>query len=280
MLANIGSEDAAKVLLTMLADTDAGVRQSARNALVHVKAQALDGAVIAVLLAGDRHLLTGVDEALPLLRETLEPGMLARLTGERASSMECAAAAYALGRMKSKVATPILAEYAKTDKALVAVTCAHALYSIGDEGSLRELAGLIDSSYVEVRRAAVYGLVRIGGPEVLEKLTAVASGKTETNLGLRQEAVMLLGYVGDWSTVDLLINLIKQQAGLGRAAAHALERLTGLSVGDRPYLWTDWYNEIVAQQKAAEEPPPPLVPAQARQGAVPGLPPEGFPFIP
>ncbi len=281
MLASMGTEDAAKVLLTVLADGDAGVRESAKDALSRFDARELDGAVVNVLLGGNPRFVAGVDDALPVLRETLEPGMLARLTGEHTPKLERAAAAYALGRMRSKVATPLLAEYAKSKSSIVAITCAHALYAIGDEGSLRELVALTDSPLVEVRRAALYGMILIGGPEVLRKITDIASGKTEHDMELRQDAVVLLGYVGDWSTVELLIRLIRQQAGFGRQAGRALERLTGLTVGDRPFLWLDWYQEIMDQQKAAAAAaPPPLVPTAARQGPIPGLPPGGFPFIP
>ncbi|MFA6243327.1 MAG: HEAT repeat domain-containing protein [Candidatus Hydrogenedentales bacterium] len=264
-------------LLLALNDPDPEVRKSAGQAVQSANPVWLVDSIVGGLLAGSPEVAASFDAALPSLGKTVEPTLL-RLFRERGhTEQQLAVMAYALGRIKSSEAVKDLAKYARSDKPYLADVCADALYEVGDEGAIRELTGLVGSPFVEVRRTALYGLVRFGGPEVQAILLDVSSGKREANLHLRQEATALLAYVGDEKTVEYLVDLIRKQVGLGGAASFALQSITGYPVGNRPRLWVEWWNELEAS-KGGEETAPPLIPSDG-SGPAPGIPPSGIPKI-
>jgi hypothetical protein len=160
---------------------------------------------------------------------------------------------------------------------MVAEFSANALASIDHPDSLHAFLRMAGHTSPGVRRAAYFGLAKLGGPDARGVLQRAATGKTESDFKSRQLAVRLLGTVGDAETVALLIELVKAKSGFVRPAADALALMTGLPEGMAGERWVEWYNEVWNPAKTGGTPPP-LVPSERR--APMGFPAEGFPFIP
>lgn len=275
-LAASDSYGALQWLLLSLADPAPEVRKAASEAVLQANPAWLTDSILGTLIAGSPETADAIDAVLPSLSKSIEPTLIRLFREPQHAEEHLTAMAYALGRIKSHEAIADLAERGRSNNPRLAQVCADALYEVGDEGAIRELTGLLDSPFVEVRRTALYGLIRLGGPEVQATLKDISSGKKTSNLQLRQEATALLAYVGDEKTIEYLVGLIRQQSGLGNAASFALQNLTGYRVGNRPYLWLEWWNELQEAKERNEEAAPPLIPAGQR-GQFPGLPPVGIP---
>ncbi|MBX7259024.1 MAG: HEAT repeat domain-containing protein [Candidatus Hydrogenedentes bacterium] len=282
-LAASESYDALQWLILSLGDSAPEVRKAASQAILQGNPAWLVDSILGTLLAGSPETANALDSVLPSLARVIEPTLLHLFREQGQPEPYLIVMAYALGRIKSHESIKDLAKYAKSGQRELAEVCANALYEVDDEGAIRELTGLLESPYIEVRRTALYGLIRLGGPEVLSTLMDISSGKKESDLQLRQEATALLAYVGDEKTIEYLVGLIRQQSGLGNAASFALQNLTGYQVGNRPYLWLEWWNELQEAKKLEQEEKMtnPLVPAdqipEEEQGHFPGLPPVGVP---
>lgn len=214
-----------------------------------------------------------LERILPFLRSQATPGLIRILTSEKEPANRRAIAAYCLGKMQSVEAAPILARCAYSPDALVAVESARALAALETPASLYDIIRMTDHPIPEIRWIAVRGLAKLGEPDALRTLESVATNRRELDRELRKEATAWMGAIGDETTVDVLISMLRGDPFLKRSAAQALRRLTGLPYGDAAREWLDWYASAKRpEQKPSLPPPPPLVP---RGVVLPNVPP-GF----
>lgn len=281
-LAASGSPQAAAWCIWALTDSDPDVRETARASLRQLRSDDLANAVIAVIGWGDAAEATALVTALPSLRGVLEPNLLERFQSSDTSRIERIAGAFCLGRMGSRLASEMLAQAVWSDDAELSAYCADALMNIDDPSLLRHFARMSTHESPSIRIVAYQGLARIGGPEAHRIIADAAAGKTESDTPARRIAVRMLGYVGDHTSVELLMGHIRARNQFARPAIDALATLTGLSNSLARERWIEWYDEVwkpaVEAAQRSQAPPPPLVPKQ--RYVPPGFPKQGFPFIP
>jgi HEAT repeat protein len=216
--------------------------------------------IMAILGSGNGDAAVKIDAVLPDLRDALEPGMLRVLSAPDEPGPRKQVAAYALGRMNSVRAVPALMTGIWTSEAEpdVAVACARALAAIRDPAIGPALVDLIRHSLQSVRWVALQGLADLGGPEALDALQRVAIEPPEGDTELGRQAVSDLAASKKEMAVPLLIEVMRRNLSLRRAAVEALHQLTGEDLGDRPSDWQTWYEQ---KQQEAQRPPDQVPPA-------------------
>ena len=279
-LASSKSAELVPFALFSLADPSPEVRDRALQTLDKLDREAVTEAVTAVLAWGEPHVIAAVNDALPRLRTVLEPGLLRMLDATETTRDERVAAAYGLGRIGSRRAVEPLAEKVWGDDPILAAYAAYAIASIDDPGALPVLVRMVQHTDPNVRIPAYLGIARAGGPEALRLLTAAASPGGEPNRAVKREVVRYLGLVGDESTVHFLIGLVRARSGFVQPAIDALEVITGMPPSLEAERWLEWYDETFGNSTLETTvAAPPIVPVQNRS-PIPGIPAEGFPFIP
>jgi HEAT repeat protein len=254
------TEQGMDALFVALADPSPRVRTEAMAALKKVEADKLFLGMMNVILQASGAELARLDPAIAALKDTLEKPMLGVLMSPDAPDNRKAAAAYALGRMRSKDAIQVLAEQAWVGQQRVSQVSANALAYLRAPETVELLAQLLQHSDEEVRWSAVVGLGQLGGPVAVEALSKLATNPREPKSRLRKEAAVLLGLIGDLSVVPALIQSMKVDYNVRHHAGASLRRLTGMDLRDDPTEWEMWYMELQRMQAAAQQPPP-LVPS-------------------
>jgi HEAT repeat protein len=235
--------------LGALQDAHPSVRRSAARTLARLDPPLVFRAVLDTLSTGSARDVRALDEALPLLRGSLETPMTGVLRAGDSQGMSRPAAAYALGRMGSRAAGPLLAESAWSENPTLAALCADAMISTASEAAVPWYVPLTQHPNPDLRMAAVHALGRTSGSQTVAALEEVAFGANEPTREVRVAAIAYLGTVGDSRTVPKLIAVMRRFPWSQPAAAHTLRRLTGAELGTSPLEWEQW--------RDAAPPPPP-----------------------
>ena len=202
-----------------------------------------------------------VQEALPALRISIQPKMLDVLESVEEPLLRRETAAYCLGRMGDASAIPILAKCAWSPEPTLALSSTYGLVALRDPLTVPHLVRLTEHPIADVGYAATDGLACIGGPLAIAALGRIALTCThEDEPG--SHALSLLAALKDEAAVPVLIEVMRRNLRLRRAAARALYEITGEDLGDLPSDWMEWYDErLRAPQEPAQDeirPPAPF----------------------
>jgi len=256
-LAQSGGVEYVDTFVSALADPAPEVRETAAAILNRLEPAIVSGKVLTALSMVDAEAVARVDSVLPLLKDVLEPYMIHVLETEEEPSLLKQAAAYTLGRMNSTVAVPVLAARAWQPDAELATACAHALMAMNDPMVMPVVANLARHPIAEIRWSAVQSLAKLGGPEALKALGQVAIEPPENDEELGRQAVTLLGESRADAAIPVLIEVMRRNLALGRAAVEALHKMTGEDLGDRPSDWQAWYEARLHDMQNPQALPPP-----------------------
>lgn len=236
-----------------LADPMPEIRETAADILSRLDPAVVSNKTVDALCSGRGDEVARVDSVLPVMKSALEPGMIRVLQDPDQPSLRRQAAAYALGRINSTLAVPVLLQPVFKPDTDLAVTCANALMALHDPMLTPTLVALTRHALPEIRWAAVQTIADLGGPESFEALGHVAIEPPEGDVELGRRAVQLLGATRAPLATPILIEVMRKNLGLRRAAIDALQKLTGQDLGDRPSDWQAWYE---ASLKTPTTPPP------------------------
>jgi HEAT repeat protein len=256
-LAQTGSIEHVDAFIAALSDPVLEIRDLAAQALASLDSGIVFEKIMAILGSGTGDAVVKIDAVLPGLRDSLETGMLRVLDAPDEPGARKQVAAYALGRMNSVRAVPALMAAVWVAEPDVAVACAQALVAIRDPMIGPALADLIRHPVQPVRWVALQGLADLGSPESLEALHRVAVEPPDGDTELGRQAVSYLAATRNEMVVPLLIEVMRGNLSLRRAAVEALRQLTGEDLGDRPSDWQAWYEQ---KQQEAQRPPDELPP--------------------
>jgi HEAT repeat protein len=256
-LAQSGGVEYVDTFVSALADPAPEVREAAAAILNRLEPATASKKVLAALSMGDAETVARVDSVLPLLKDVLEPYMIHVLETEEEPSLLKQVAAYTLGRMSSTVAVPVLVARAWQPDAELATACAHALMAMNDPMVMPVLANLARHPIAEIRWSAVQSLAKLGGPEALGALGQAAIEPPENDEELGRQAVTLLGETRADAAIPVLIEVMRRNLGLRRAAVEALHKMTGEDLGDRPSDWQAWYEARLQDTQNQQALPPP-----------------------
>ena len=205
--------------------------------------------VMALLSLAGSDSLALLDEALPVLRISLEDKMISVVEDEAVPLPRRRAGVYALGRMQSFAAMPMLARLAWEAEAPLALQCTDALISIADPIAVAHVARLCGHPIREIRWRAVEGLAWMGGPVAVEALGGVAIDCPAEDLKLGERALSLLGAAPGDQAIPLLINVMRRNLKLRHAAAGVLRQISGEDQGDLPSAWLAWYERELQRRR-------------------------------
>ncbi len=240
-LAQAGGIEHVDTFVAALADPESEIREAAAAILSRLDPGVVTDKVIESLCSDKDATVVRIDTVLPMMKDALEPGMISVLLSEDESSLRRQAAAYALGRMNSTVAAQALAAHVYESDPGLAVACANALMAFNDPMLTPTLANLARHPIQQIRWPAVQCLADFGGPEALDALGRVAIDPPEGDEELGRRAVALLGETRSDAAIPVLIEIMRRNLGLRRAAVEALHKRTGEDLGDRPSDWQAWY---------------------------------------
>ena len=240
-LAQAGGIEHVDTFVAALADPASEIREAAAAILSRLDPGVVTDKVIESLCSDKDVTVVRIDTVLPMMKDALEPGMIRALRSEDESSLRRQAAAYALGRMNSTAAAQALAAHVYESDPGLAVACANALMALNDPMLTPTLANLARHPIPQIRWPAVQCLADLGGPEALDALGRVAIDPPEGDEELGRQAVVLLGETRADAAIPVLIEIMRRNLGLRRAAVEALHKRTGEDLGDRPSDWQAWY---------------------------------------
>ncbi len=227
-------------LLLLLSDPDERIRAEAAEALAARPSGTLPRKYLDLLASSEPSRFAALSDVAFRLTPQLEKPALAILDDADQPSGRRQAAAHALGLMHSTLATSSLFREAQGRDRALAVASAHALSASGDPAAYPLCRELLKRPVPEIQYAAIEALGRWGGPEaiaaLIEGVRLTRRGNTSASaLGMR-----LLGGMGDWSAIDVLIEGLGGTGTLRAAAAEALTALTGQNYGDSLAQWQAW----------------------------------------
>ncbi len=238
--------------LRALTDPVPEIRDLAAGFLARQDAGQVFDQFMNLLARGGAEGLARLDVAIPLLRAGFEPRLLQVLSTPDESPARKRIAAYCLGRMNSVAAVPALAECAWNADEPIALACVTALLEVRDPVVIRRLVDLAAHTLPSVRKAAVDGLIDVGGPEALAALGQLALTPSD-NEDAAREAVLALGAMKMEAAIPLLIEVMRKNVAARRSAVQALRQLTGDDAGDLPSDWQDWYERRLKAAQSNNE---------------------------
>lgn len=260
-LAQTGDSRQAGAFIDALADPSPEVRALAAQVLAELDPVSVFESVMALFSSLGPESLVQLDEALPALRISLEGKMISVAEDGAEPLPRRRAAVYALGRMQSFAAMPMLARLAWEAEAPLALQCTDALISLADPIAVAHVAKLCGHPTREVRWRAVEGLAWMGGPAAVEALGGVAIDCPADDLELGKRALSLLATAPRDQAIPLLINVMRRNLKLRRAAAGVLRQITGEDLGDLPSNWLAWHERerLKRRNPASQSPSSPFV---------------------
>lgn len=258
-LALTGGVEHVDTFVSALADPAPEVRDTSAQILTRLDPVIVSEKVIEALSTGSPEFLARIDSTLPSLKDVLESPMIRVLEAEGEASLRKQAAAYALGRMNSTVAVPVLVARVWQPDPELAVTCANALMALNDPMLMPMLADLARHPLPEIRWAAVQCLAALKDPQALDTLARIAIEPPEQDEELGRQAIVLLGDTRADAAIPPLIEVMRRSLGLRRAAVEALHKITGEDLGDRPSEWQAWYEARQQALLQQQQLPPPDV---------------------
>lgn len=231
-----------EALLHALADSDPEVRSYAVSKLPEVPEEVLFPFIMSVLLYGDQSSVSSITEALPAFADILTPRMLEVFTSADQPLWNRRAAAYALGWMGSRDASPWLAEAIWSADPGFSMTCAEALRMLRDPDAEQTWQNLVLQGGTPFQHLAVGALAELGTRGAYDALLAVASGLA----GALPRSTQLRAVYGlaTWPlpmAVPGLIEAMSRNSSMIRDAAQLLRDRTGQQIGDFPDEWQGWY---------------------------------------
>lgn len=250
-LAESNGADHLEPFLKALADPAPEIRELAAGFLARQDTEKVFERFMNMLARGGSDELARLDAAIPLLRTGFEPRFLQVLSAPNESPARKRIAAYGLGRMNSVAAVPELAECAWNADETTALACVKALLAVRDPIVIAHLVRLAAHTTPSVRKAALDGLVDVGGPEAVAALGELALAPTEDNGDIAREAAEALGATNAEIAIPILIEVMRKNVPARRSAVQALRRLTGDDAGDQPSDWQEWYERRL---RAAQHP--------------------------
>lgn len=169
-LAAFGGDDVVSGLIAGLSAHDnAGMRNSAIEALVQIGGQAVD-AMLAAMHTPDADVRKFLIDTLGDIRDARAVPALVRALDDRDENI-CVAAAEALGKVRDRRAVdPLIACLARSDRGWLDYAAAEALGEIGDERALAPLLAALGRS--SLREPVLESLGKIGNAKTLAPLTA------------------------------------------------------------------------------------------------------------
>ena len=254
-LAQAGGIEHVDTFVAALADPESEIREAAASILSRLDPGVVTDKVIESLCSDKDVTVVRIDTVLPMMKDALEQGMVHVLLSEDESSLRRQAAAYALGRMNSTAAAQALAARVYESDPGLAVACANALMALNDPMLTPALANLARHPLPQIRWPAVQCLADLGGPEALDALGRVAIEPPEGDEELGRKAVVLLGETRSDAAIPVLIEIMRRNLGLRRAAVEALHKRTGEDLGDRPSDWQAWYEARLQAPPPEEQMP-------------------------
>lgn len=252
VLAESGGLEHLDRFLQALTDPAPGIRDLAADFLARQDAAQVFEHFVNLLARSGGEGLSRFDTAIPLLRNGFEPRFLQMLSSSEEPMTRKRIAAYCLGRMNSVAAVPALTECAWSADENTALTCVTALRAVKDPVVIGRLAELAAHTSASVRKAAITGLVDVGGPEALDALGQLALTPSE-NTDTAREATMALGELKVEAVIPLLIQVMRANVSARHTAVQVLRELTGDDAGDLPSDWQDWYDRRIAAMQPDNE---------------------------
>jgi HEAT repeat protein len=253
-LAQTGDLGYVDTFIGALSDPAPEVRETASRILAQVNPDVVFEKVMAVLCGDNPDMAARVDAVLPSLRDALEGKMVGALEFPGEPEVRKKVAAYCLGRMRCTPAIPLLARSAWGADPEVALASVNALQAMQDPVAGPRFVELVGHPVAEVRWAALQGLANLGGLEAIAALGRVAAGPPPDDEALGKQAAILLGTMKTEAVIPFLIEAMRRNLAVRRAAVEALHRITGEDLGDLPSDWDQWYQR---KQREARNPVPP-----------------------
>jgi len=261
-LSYFGQPDGIRFVLAATQDPSEAVRNRAAALLETLPQGILAQELTRLIVSDSEEAFVLADRVLPLLRNQLEPHFLDVLGVRDAAPEELVAALYALGRLRSTSAIPLMANLANSTQEQVARVAIEALVGMRHGEAIPYLEKLYSHPKRGVRFQALEGVASTGSIAGLTSLRRAASGEFSSRVTFCRRAVFLMGARYGAYAIPSLITAMKANDTVQQAAGTVLADLTGEKLGASPERWEQWYAN-------ATTPPPSLGPDMMLVNGIP-----------
>ena len=182
-----------------------------------------------------------LEESLATLRPSLETPLLDLLQAGDRSLSEQRIAVWALGRMGSLAALPMLTKGAWSLEPALVEECVYALEALRSTTTIPVWSELTQHELYPVREIAVRNLNTLGGPEAYDALAGLAIGQMPVDPNLQIAAVQGLTQWPAEDIVPLLLEVMEYNPNTRRAVGGYFRQLTGADLPDMSLQWKAFF---------------------------------------
>ena len=249
-LAKDGTPEAARVLVELLEDREASVRDSAVVACRAVTDEEAVKALTSAARASDELTRRNAADALSRTRSPAALATLEVLATKDPSPQVRADALDSLWRFRGDAKAAAIAKAGAADaKPLVRAAAVEAAGRVGGDGAAEVAATARADADEGVCCVAMLAQRWVARADAVAGLAAAA---TDPRWRIRAQCVNDAEWLRDAAAVDALVALVGDKSVRVAAAAHrALQRLSGKDLGRDSELWAAWW----ASNRAAWKPP-------------------------
>ena len=249
-LAKEGSPEATKVLVELLSDRVATVRDAAVTGCDGVSDAESVKVLASAARSKDELTRRNAADALGRTKSAAAISALETLATRDASAQVRADALDALARYQGDEKAASVAKAAVADKdPFVRAAAVDAAGRIGGAGAVEIVTKALSDADEGVRCVALMARTRVARAEALAGFAAAA---TDPSWRIRAQCVDDALTLREAPAIDALVALVGDRTTRVAAAAHrTLQRLTGKEIGRDPELWSAWW----LANKASWKPP-------------------------
>ena len=251
-------------LLTVLESPDTGLHEPAMRALQATSPGVLVPALLAAFSSPEALSLDLGSRLAPLRSPVLEDHLLTLLERMANDASERAAAARALGVLRSTKAIPAFHRAIEAGIYPLAQAALDGLFVLRATEATPVWVALLRHPEPQIAATAVRALGDLGGTAAQEALFAVAIS-SEAAPAMHSAALLAIGSWPYMEAVPALVSVLEQNPSLRGPVSRALRDKTGLDLGADPALWRQWMVEGLpepGETPPGEVPPEPVDPSQ------------------
>jgi beta-lactamase regulating signal transducer with metallopeptidase domain len=209
-------------LTAALKDTDREVRESAMQALVHLRDPGIFEPLVQALKDESADVRESAVFGLGQLRDKRSVAPLSSMLKDASPGVR-EQVAFALGQLRDPSTVDALAGALRDENADVREQAAFALGQIRDERAVPPLVAAVKDAAADVREQAVFALGQLRARTALDALIGALK---DADADVREQAAFALGHTGDPRAIDPLTAALKDaSAGVRQQAAFALGQL-------------------------------------------------------